>query len=369
MRQLQLRALPQLDSMRFFAASSVLLHHYYFKSNSFFLWFERFGNVGVDIFFVLSGFIITTGIVNSFEKGRFSLRAFLIRRCFRLWPSLFIAMLASTAITLYFARTDSSIYLQLQSKIWHYFLHFGNYSYAYYGKLHHVFGHYWTLSIEEHFYVLWPLLFFFCGTHKQRRYLCLGLMIVLPYLSRVFSVQSGAGDYVIAFATHNRIDALAIGCALALVYPRIPKMSLWMDATLFIAMLLFMYLGLSVLPQMKNTPFLSELNYTLVSLGSCCLIVSSLNKNGLFLYRLMSIKIFAYLGLLSYGVYLFHIHTHTMIFGIVARYAPNTSHELIALIGFILPYIPAYLVYVYVDQYFMSRRERVIQHFKLGSGH
>jgi peptidoglycan/LPS O-acetylase OafA/YrhL len=348
---LKLRGIPELDSLRFFAASSVVLHHLYFKSNAFFSWFEKYGNIGVDVFFVLSGFIITFGILE--KKAAFNYKKFLIRRVLRLWPTLYTTLFLSTIVLFYFAKKDATLAQDLKYKLWHYYFHFANYSYAYTGKVHHIIGHFWSLAIEEHFYLLWGAAIFLLQKNKKYLYYTLAILILLPLLNRYFLYVTPTNPYIIAFATHNRLDSLAIGCLLALFYPKVKIKGPLADSITLLLMLLVFVLGLKISTSSSLSPILKTFDYTLISLGSALLILSAMNQSGL-LNKILRVPFLATLGLLSYGVYMFHLLTHTIVFSIVTHFAPSTSHGTIAVIAFIAPYVPAYLFYKYIDRYFMS---------------
>ena len=141
--ELKQRAFGELDSLRFLAVSLVVLHHQQFQSSGFFRWFTDFGHIGVDIFFVISGFIITLGLLREADKkGKIELKKFWIRRILRLWPTWFIALIASTLITLGLGIENPSLSDAFSAKFWHYFLHFGNYSLSLLGKIHIIFNHF-----------------------------------------------------------------------------------------------------------------------------------------------------------------------------------------------------------------------------------
>lgn len=355
---LKLRGFPELDSLRFVAATMVVLHHLYFSSNAFFSFFDDYGNVGVDIFFVLSGFIITYGIINS--KENFSLWRFMVRRALRLWPTLYVTLFICTLIMFHFARSEAVLAEGLKSKLWHYYFHFANYSYAYWGKLHHVVGLFWSLAIEEHFYVLWGIILSISGLKRKWLLLSISAMICIPYILRWHAHAEGFDPYIIAFATHNRLDSLAIGCLLALIYPSVALSGRVADAVAIPVMILLFMIGFTIMGNSDFHPAIKALDYVFISLGSALLIISALNKKG-FLNPILSSKFLASLGILSYGVYLFHIVTHTILFAIVAKHYPQSSHWVLAIIALVAPYVPAYLFYRIVDGKFLALREHAIK--------
>lgn len=218
------RGIPELDTLRFISVSLVIAHHLFFKSNPFFEWLSIHGYVGVDIFFTLSGFIITKGILRETEKtNNLNLKKFWMRRIIRLWPSWLLSLFFSSIGVYLVSRNNPELVRVFKERWWHYFLHFGNYSHAFIGKLHTLFSHFWSLAVEEHFYIVWPIAFL---TFYRRNYLkipILSMLIILPYIFRVFHKYQGYENIVNTFSTHTRIDAICFGCILALAWNKIPE--------------------------------------------------------------------------------------------------------------------------------------------------
>ncbi len=248
---------------------------------------------------------------------------------------------------------------EIKQKIWHYVFHFGNYSYAYFGKLHHILGHFWSLAVEEHFYLIWGAVMLYFRNNKKILIAILFIMIILPVLTRFLGHLQNVNPYIISFSTHNRIDSIAWGCLLAIVYPHLKPNTSWHNYLLLISTFLFFSIGLWITQSTGTPPQLKALDYTFLSIGSVCLILAILQNEGPLRYIFGS-KFLAYLGILSYGVYMFHLLTHTIIFSLVSRFFPNTPHELIAVAAVLAPYVPVYFFYIFIDQYFLKLRKQVI---------
>jgi peptidoglycan/LPS O-acetylase OafA/YrhL len=150
--ELRTARIPTLDGWRAIAILMVIVHHLgkaVFAMGAERYWAQdptRFGTIGVPIFFGLSGLLITNLLLAERQSsGRISLRAFYIRRCFRILPPLLIYILAVCALGL----------MASPAEIWSSFLFFRNYIPGSVGGLYT--AHLWSLSVEEHFYLLWPV--------------------------------------------------------------------------------------------------------------------------------------------------------------------------------------------------------------------
>lgn len=155
---------PELDAVRGIAALAIVATH---LPHGF--WF---GETGVDLFFVMSGFLITSIISKHLAEPRF-LRSFLARRSLRIWPIYYLALLGVFGLSL-LRRTPSN-----NEGWWHYALYVQNVG-LYWGQPTPPFafsiGHTWTLAIEEQFYILWPILLLVFG---RRAIFPLGIALVL----------------------------------------------------------------------------------------------------------------------------------------------------------------------------------------------
>ncbi len=177
--------IPYLDGLRAYSILVVVLGHSlqsytWIQSRWYFRTFLTDTGLGVRIFFVLSGFLITTLLLNEREAtGRISIRGFYERRIARIVPALYlyiatIAILAAFGVTRiplgsFWAATTFTVNI---SKVW---------------SLHgptvqvEVFGHLWTLSVEEQFYLLWPSVLVFFGLRRSRR-LAIACVILFPFI-------------------------------------------------------------------------------------------------------------------------------------------------------------------------------------------
>ena len=161
---------PALDGLRFFAFFIVFLHHFYFNQSSnnpvinyFLVVINKNGWIGVDLFFILSGFLITTLLLKERGKfGKYSLKNFWIRRSLRIWPLYYLALLVGFFVLPFFYTkffnadfTGPFQKFQLETQLYWYLAFLGNWSVVFnkYSTFPNT-AHLWTISLEEQFYFI-----------------------------------------------------------------------------------------------------------------------------------------------------------------------------------------------------------------------
>lgn len=202
--------LPALDGLRAVAVTVVMSYHYTTSR-----WIP--GDLGVSLFFVLSGFLITLLLLREESAtGTVSLRAFYIRRTLRIFPAYYVYIVFSLAIDTARGHPWSG---QLLVSAFAYLVNYFN---ALHGHPASSVAHAWSLANEEQFYLLWPALFLLLlHAAPRRRPEWVGGLIALVLIWRSWlylGVHVGGAYVYDAFDT--RFDNLAIGCALALVVSR-----------------------------------------------------------------------------------------------------------------------------------------------------
>jgi peptidoglycan/LPS O-acetylase OafA/YrhL len=205
--------IPSLDGLRAVSIGLVFAGHVGFELIP--------GGFGVTVFFVLSGYLITTLLRMEHDRsGGVSLRNFYRRRIFRIWPAFYAVLLFGTVLTLTMGLGSGSVDgLPLLGQVMHVFNYF---EVLYDGSQEAMWGTgiFWSLAIEEHFYLILPLLFVIMNQlhlpyRRQAMVLCALAAAVLVWrcvLVYGFHVSQARTYY----STDTRADALLLGCALAL---------------------------------------------------------------------------------------------------------------------------------------------------------
>lgn len=299
--------MPELDSIRGIAILAVLIYHgFYWKTDlSVFPRFERLiittfwaGRLGVNLFFVLSGFLITGLLLDSrCRKDYF--RRFYIRRGLRILP----AYLATIAILLAIHYTTSAFIVL---------------SLAYLSNLTPLFGVaigypvLWSLAVEEHFYLVWPTIVRWFRV--QALLYCSLAIIVLSPICRLVSFyiahNRGSVSFEINDYTWNSADGLACGAVLAIILReynldrrrllQVCCLCILLSATIWIFGLPFGIIS-------RQTPFGMALqvvpwHFLFVALIGICLVVGTGQR-----HSLVQIPILRFFGEISYGLYLIHV--------------------------------------------------------------
>ena len=209
--------IPVLDGLRGIAVLCVMVLHFTLVDavtggERLFFDVTRLGWVGVDLFFVLSGFLIT-GILYDAKGGAHFFRNFYMRRVLRIFP-LYYAFLVLVLVLLPAVRPAAAVPDGTQLWLWTYFSNVLFARVGWEGLPGHT-THLWSLAIEEQFYLLWPLVVFFASRRRLIQ-ICIGA-IVFAELTRIglhFAAPDGIAGYALMPA---RIDALAVGALVAVL--------------------------------------------------------------------------------------------------------------------------------------------------------
>jgi peptidoglycan/LPS O-acetylase OafA/YrhL len=288
---------PALDGVRGIAITAVVLLHLGYGS-------FRGGFLGVDLFFALSGFLITHILAEEWRRsGTIDFGRFYMRRVLRLYPAL-----AATVVLAFFVWPTSQSSTYGRAAIAALFYHMNLIDPGLLNPLAHT----WSLSVEEQFYVFWPpLLFLLMPLRKQTRLAIIFLMIFGSIGVRVIMLHGGARPNLIYHFTFARTDSLLCGCAAAQLldwwnnkvrsHPKLTHVSGK------VAIVSFAILCCLFLTSLRNDFWLMTWGYTAVGVLCAALIMvaTSLEEASLPSMFLRS-PIMTYLGTRSYGLYLYH---------------------------------------------------------------
>ncbi|MEX8192976.1 acyltransferase family protein [Comamonas guangdongensis] len=291
----KLRYNPALDGLRGVAIVLVILSHAHAPlfDGAFF---------GVDLFFVLSGFLITSLLLMEFQtQGRLDYWRFYRRRFFRLMPALALFLGVYCLLAPFIWPELSDIYSDALVSI----LYLADYGIAFFDSPDTLL-HMWSLSVEEHFYLLWPplLVLLLRKATPGRVWAPLLALWLLSTLWRVFWVAQGQQFYEIFFRFDTRASGLLAGAALAALMQEKPR---WMERLQSLRAYT-MWLVLAV-------PLIMELGWdnqhamlwgiTVVECAAVVVLLAVQKPEGL-VYEMLTAPLLIRLGKLSYGIYLWH---------------------------------------------------------------
>jgi len=241
-----------------------------------------FANLGVRIFFIISGFLITTLLLKEHSKtATISLRKFYIRRAYRILPAAYLFMFASFVI---FWRDLHWIHMAAAA------LYLANFDFAHPWFL----GHLWSLSVEEQFYFLWPGVLKKWFRHRVK------ILVAVVALAPVYRIASHfLGFHGRADETFPAVaDILAIGCLLAIYNARLPRIRRFWAALMIVPVVLVpIYVGML---HFHITPGLLFVLWPLMHLSIAGLLAHSVQRA----YWILNVEPVVWLGKISYSLYL-----------------------------------------------------------------
>ncbi len=291
---------PALDGLRGIAILLVVVYH-----NFGFINYSSFGWLGVDLFFVLSGFLITDILLKTVGQKNF-LKNFYGRRALRIFPLYYLALIVFLIILpVTGAFPDHHYYVDNQAWLWTYLQNWlfifkeGNDTVT----LHHL----WSLAVEEQFYLAWPLIVLLI--RKPKALLILMIVILTAVLILRLWIWEFDIDDLSYFNlyTFSRIDGLCIGCMVALLQ-RVSPGFLRKNTSIIVLAFAILNFGFFFINRMYDFsfPYLALVGYTTFAMIFGLLVNEAVTRNTKILNLVLGWSFFRFFGSISYGLYIIH---------------------------------------------------------------
>jgi peptidoglycan/LPS O-acetylase OafA/YrhL len=290
------RRIPQLDAVRGVAILIVMMHNISLKYPVFHsqqLFSD--GWMGVDLFFVLSGFLITGILVDTKQSAGY-FKNFYVRRCLRIWPLYYSLIFFMFVVVRFLNPAEFRTVVQTSSPWWAFPLFLQNFLLPISTDAAGPLGVTWSLAIEEQFYLIWPLIVQFCSTSQLRR-ICVAVLCISPALRYCLSLRH-VNLYTNVFC---RLDGLMAGALLALLV----RSDDFVDSKLVRRawILLVVAAPLAFITEAYHARWIV---FSFTALASASFVYVSMFSKQKWLQVLMTNRFLIYTGIISYGLYLLH---------------------------------------------------------------
>jgi len=369
-----------LDGLRFFAFLSVFISHIvlflgYHNESLFFTKFKQLflvqGDLGVNFFFVLSGFLITYLLFQEIKKSStIKLSSFYMRRILRIWPIYFIVIILGFFIIPPIAKMVGGDFpfstLSDVSVIPWYLLFVANISMTFQNAPNIFVAVLWSISVEEQFYLIWPLLMK-KFSHKTFGYIILFIILVSFFGRLPFVYHYGLSQYF----TISVMSALAVGAGLAycVEYTKIKKYFIKISRRKIVLLYILIF---------SLVPFKGALSdifidgsyrflYAIIPLVFSilfALVIAEQNYCENSLFKIGKKKILTYLGKISYGLYAYHLIAVFIVLSFVKTIGLHTKYTnlylyfTIIISSFLLTILISHLSYKYIEKRFLKLKEK-----------
>ena len=332
--------IPSLDGLRTISIILVIVGHLFHVLGYGYL--GNLGNLGVRVFFVISGFLITGLLLKELEKtSTIGLGKFYFRRTLRIFPPYYFYLVIILIATVVGVIQVSPYSIFIASTYLTNYINPGDW----------YLGHAWSLSVEEQFYLLFPGILVFLGIRKTKIFLC--FVIILSPFIRVFDFVYFGESYVwVGKGFHENMDALAIGCLLSLFYSRLHENALYCKLIKSKIVVIFVFLiVVSNLQTDHQKLFLGASISVMNILIAICIDWAVTNYDS-FAGKILNSTPMITIGAMSYSIYLWQQpffnpdHRHTL---------TQTPYNFIALA------IMTIISYYFVEKYSLRFRQDIEQ--------
>jgi len=358
------RKLPALDGVRGLAILAVMFAHVYSQRlplphvvRDVF----HVGWCGVDLFFALSGFLIT-GILLDTRLCANYFRSFYARRFLRIFPLYYSFLLVALLVLPHLvpaqampAKSDRWLYVCYLAN-WQQLLHWPN----------HVLEHFWSLSVEEQFYFVWPMVVFLLGPRRLLP-VALGLELALLGVRSYWPWAVGTDLATSAISGFVRIDSLLLGAAAAVIVRQFQISRSIIRSLPGIAALFFstFLAGLTLLGYRQREVFTQSVGYAMLAVSFAALVLYAAISDGQPSWQqaAMRWKPLVLFGKYSYGIYVFHVPVFYLMDQSARHLPPVLRHSLAFSYSFIalkfaVAFVIAALSYNFFEKRFLALKDR-----------
>jgi peptidoglycan/LPS O-acetylase OafA/YrhL len=359
-----------LDFLRAIAIILVFLWHYRrYGCPEWLTGIAKFGWTGVDLFFVLSGYLIGGQLFGKIANNQpISPYEFYFKRFFRIIPAYLVVLILYYCIPAFNERDSIS-------PLWKFLTFTMNFGLDYQNA--GAFSHAWSLCIEEQFYLLLPILILLLTKIKveNKAFIILLSLFIFGFIMRIYSWQTyvapiyedkesmgligNSYSKYVYYPTYNRLDGLLVGVAIALLFSFRPKTveKIMAKANYLFGLGIIILTAAYFLSQDQFSFRTAVLSYPLVSIGYGFLVVAVLST-ACFINK-FNFKIFSFLATISYSVYLTHKQLNHIVQNILANHDINKNWAL--LICFFISIIGGLILHIIIEKPFLVLRGRLLK--------
>jgi peptidoglycan/LPS O-acetylase OafA/YrhL len=351
---------PALDGIRGIAVLQVFVAHFhwiistdpYFNAVTPWHWLNKTlepGFLGVDIFFVLSGFLITSLLLKDRQRNQSGMfRRFYMRRALRLLPALYAILIVD-----FFVARWEKFPMDIQWRTtWHALLYLNNWNVVWhFNAAQNDLGHLWSLGIEEQFYIIWPAILIALVALKIPNKAMMGLVaitIAVVAWHRTELWNQGVSWFFLYIRTDTRVDSLLVGALFALIYRHIRINRKMLNYSASIA-----FLGIVYIKYNPAGSFIYQGGFTVIALLAGMVILAAA-ENAWIGNGVLTWKPLAVLGKVSYGLYLWHL----LIFQVMGRHFTWGPNSVRIAIGIMIVSAVTAASWFFVEKPFLRLKDR-----------
>lgn len=339
-----MKYIPALDGVRALAILLVLVYHWFPEGQGINLMPN--GPIGVTLFFVLSGYLISNILMEQQSLGTFarSFKNFVVRRALRIFPIYFLVLIGLLVLQRFSVVVNTDFY----THPWYFCTYLVNYWIELHGNWSDALSPYWSLSVEEQFYLLWPFCMLLLATRFRVYFLWFTVIFGVVY--RYFSIHVYGGLGVSMFSC---VDTFAWGALLAhyLRAGQSAALAIWIKRLIIPVGFCFLMICL----KHSDGDLVKQLFFrTFTSLVSLALLFYAMQPG--WVAKIFSVQPLRLIGQMSYGLYLYHMLVPDLFFKLAARLGISVP---------VMPYNLSSLIVLFVVAYVSYRLiELPIQSFK-----
>lgn len=345
---------PALDGLRGLAILLVVIYHNFGFINKYFF----FGWLGVDLFFVLSGFLITDILMNTVGNKNF-LRNFYFRRILRIFPLYYLGLILFL-IVLPKLPVESGLkyYTDNQEWIWTFLQ---NWLYIFNPpEQTNTLNHLWSLAVEEQFYLLWPLVILLIRKPKYLLAFITLLLVATLSLRLWIWIHHITNLAYYNLYTFTRIDGICIGCMVALLL-RINANFLKKYSSgivLFFAVMNFAFFFINRLYQF-SFPYLALAGYTTFAMMFGLLVNLAVTSQTKLVNLIFNIPLLKFFGRISYGFYIFHWPVYLLLSPYLSTWVNGfnsgwQTEFVVSVLGTLTAIVLSWFSFNYFEKYFLK---------------
>ncbi len=343
----RLNRIASLDGIRALAALSVMVFHFVeLFGKQYPGWLRQvsvLGQSGVDLFFVLSGFLITRILLETAGKEGYY-RVFYVRRILRIFPLYFAYLGVHFFLLPYLLGAEQPVF---QGQVWSW-LFLENVAQTFPVLASDGPNHYWSLAVEEHFYLMWPFLVA-CVDRRSLLRIIGGILLLSPLLRYALASQG----YSVFYMTPTRLDGLSLGAGIAILIADRQEAPVWM---LIVSRALLIALPILLLPLFlkfsgSGHALLQAVKLSLIPLFyaafvALCLIDAKFTP----MRRVLEMRWLRWIGGISYGLYVFH----PACFRVIANLLPGIPLTGTIVLAFGTSFLIAWASFRWFESRFLS---------------